>query len=407
MIRRLLFPFLVLILIQSPRVLAQINCSSGSSASGKLICLIPNQLNLTQGSTQSLAFLNEAIGSQVSDLPLATPASGVIYTIDPKLNIPVPSSETLGPILTQRAETIGSHKFYIAFTYQYFQFAGIDGVGLKNLPIFLPLTGGSVVTATNSQLDLKVNQFTGYFTFGLTSSADVSVAVPVIDIHEQMTTSGIEYGLANPPGIGVTTFSNKSMAGSATGIGDVNLAVKVRLWKPKHGGFSVGGELRLPTGDSENFLGAGTIGFRPYAVFTYGGRISPHLNVAYEVNGNTNLVTTSLGGNGQLPSRLIYSGGADWAVTRWLTLAADVLAQRVFDAQRIKEINYSIPNSNPNLTYPSISPVTGSYNRTDGSIGFKLKPYKTFIVTANLLVALDQGGLRAHTVPLGGLSVTF
>ena len=129
MIRRLMFPVIVLLLSQSPRVLAQVSCASGSSASGKLICLIPNQLNLTQGSTQSLAFLNEAIGSQVSDLPLATPASGVIYTIDPKLNIPVPSNETLGPILTQRAETIGRHKFYIAFTYQYFQFAGIDGFG--------------------------------------------------------------------------------------------------------------------------------------------------------------------------------------------------------------------------------------------------------------------------------------
>src|ERR1700722_6683352 len=119
MIWRLLFLFVVLSLTESSEVVAQVNCTSGSSASGKLICLIPNQLNLTQGSTQSLAFLNEAIGSQVSDLPLATPASGVIYTLDPKLNTPVPSNETLGPVLTQRAETIGKHRFYVAFTYQY------------------------------------------------------------------------------------------------------------------------------------------------------------------------------------------------------------------------------------------------------------------------------------------------
>jgi len=385
-------------------VLAQVNCTAGSPASGKLICLIPNQLNLTQGSAQNLAFLNEAIGSQVSDLPLATPASGVIYTIDPKLNIPVPSNETLGPILTQRAETIGRHKFYIAFTYQFFQFEDIDGMGLKNLPIFLPLQGGNVVTATNNRLDLKASQFTAYFTYGLTTSIDVSVAVPIIDMHERMTTSGIEYSLVPP--IGSTSFTNKaSPDGSATGIGDVNVAAKWRLWKRKHGGLSVGAELRLPSGDSENFLGAGTIGVRPFAVFTYGGRISPHFNIAYEVNGNTNLVTNSSGTNGQLPNRLIYSGGADWAITRWLTVAADVLEQRVFDAQRVNLVSYTIPN--PNLTYPSINSFTGSYNRTDGSIGLKLKPFKTFIVTANLLMKLDQPGLRARNVPLGGLSITF
>jgi len=404
MIRRHLFLAILIILTQGPRVLAQVNCTAGSPASGKLICLIPNQLNLTQGSAQNLAFLNEAIGSQVSDLPLATPASGVIYTIDPKLNIPVPSNETLGPILTQRAETIGRHKFYIAFTYQFFQFEDIDGMGLKNLPIFLPLQGGNVVTATNNRLDLKASQFTAYFTYGLTTSIDVSVAVPIIDMHERMTTSGIEYSLVPP--IGSTSFTNKaSPDGSATGIGDVNVAAKWRLWKRKHGGLSVGAELRLPSGDSENFLGAGTIGVRPFAVFTYGGRISPHFNIAYEVNGNTNLVTNSSGTNGQLPNRLIYSGGADWAITRWLTVAADVLEQRVFDAQRVNLVSYTIPN--PNLTYPSINSFTGSYNRTDGSIGLKLKPFKTFIVTANLLMKLDQPGLRARNVPLGGLSITF
>ena len=404
MIRRLLFLVTVLTLTQSPRVLAQVDCSSGSSASGKLICLIPNQFHLTTESVPNLNALTEAIGTQISDLPLATPASGVIYTIDPKLNIPVPSNETLGPILTQRAETIGRHKFYVAFTYQFFQFENLDGIGLKNFPIVVSLQGGRVVTATNNRLDLKASQFTGYFTYGLTSSIDVSVAVPIIDIHEQMTTGGTEYSLVPP--IGVTTFPPPTVATaeSATGIGDVNLAIKARLWKPRHGGFSVGAELRLPSGDAQNFLGAGTVGFRPFAVFTYGGRISPHANIAYELNGDTILAATS-NGNGQLPNRLIYSGGADWAVTRWLTLAADILAQRVFDAPRINVIQYTIPN--PNLSYPTINPYTGSYNRTDGSIGFKVKPYKTLILTANLLVALDHGGLRARNVPLGGISVTF
>jgi hypothetical protein len=75
--------------------------------------------------------------------------------------------------------------------------------------------------------------------------------------------------------------------------------------------------------------------------------------------------------------------------------------------RRLSRLGLGQRNRNPNLTYPSISPFTASYNRTDGSFGFKFKPYKNLIVTANLLVKLDQGGLRARDVPLDGLSVTF
>ena len=35
------------------------------------------------------------------------------------------------------------------------------------------------------------------------------------------------------------------------------------------------------------------------------------------------------GSEGRVPNRLIYSGGADLGVTKWLTIAADVLAQNV------------------------------------------------------------------------------
>src|ERR1700739_2493623 len=138
-----------LLVVFSSTCQAQINCAGST----KLACIIPNQLNLTQQSSQNLAFLNEAIGSQASDLPVASSASGVIYTNDPKLNIPIPSNATLGPILTQRAETIGYHKYYVAFSYQYFSFNVIDGVSLRNLPIFLPLANGAAVTATNNRLD--------------------------------------------------------------------------------------------------------------------------------------------------------------------------------------------------------------------------------------------------------------
>lgn len=386
---------------------AQLNCPSGST---QLACIIPNQLNLTQTSSQSLAFLYEAIGSQVSELPLASPASGIIYTNDPKLNIPVPSEATLGPILTQRAETIGYHKFYIAFTYQYFSFNVIDGVSLNNLPIFLPLATGTAVSATNNRLDLKANQYTAYFTFGLTNHSDISVAIPVLSVSEQFTTTGIEYNLTNPSSP-VTPIPTQRSGATATGIGDVTFAAKYWLWRPEHGGgLTVGAELRAPTGDAMNFLGTGTIGFRPFATYTYGARFSPHLNLSYQVNANTVLVTNSNGGSGHLPNSLFISGGADWGVTHWMTIAVDFLGEQVYSAQRIKLVSAPpVLNQGVNVTYPTVSPYTATYWRGDAAGGIKIKPlpHRNLLVTGNATFRLNNAGLRSAVIPLVGVSYTF
>jgi hypothetical protein len=402
--RLLFFSLLVLLFVGAafcPAAEAQINCSS---ASAKLACVIPNALNLTTASSQSLGFLNEAVGSQLGDLPLASPASGIIYIIDPKLNLPVPSNDTLGPILTQRAETIGRHKVYLAVTYQFFRFEDIDGISMKLLPIVLTTADRSAVTTTNNRLDLVAHQIGIYLTYGLTSRVDISIAMPILDVQERFTSSIVEY----VPNAAPQSFSNLNKSGSASGIGDQVLAVKGTLWKPKQGGLAIGAELRLPTGDAMNFLGSGTVGFKPFVSVTYGGRISPHLNVAYEMNGHSLLVTNAQGGEGWLPNRLIYSGGADFGVTRRLTLAADVLAQNVNNATRVRVVTQ--PVSIPVVLNPSpmtLQAFTQSYNRTDTALGFKVKPAGNLVLSGNITVKLDQGGLRSRWVPFVGVSYTF
>jgi len=400
-VKRLLIVSLIAAGMVCPAAKAQVTCSPGDE-SRKLACIIPNALNLTAPSAQNLGFLNEAVGSQVGQLPLASPASGIIYTNDPVLNLPVPSNQTLGPVLTQRAETIGAHKIYVAATYQFFRFGEIDGLSLKQLPILLELQGGAAVTTSNNRLDLTVNQVALYLTVGLTSRVDVSVAVPILDVHERFTTSGVEYLVSSAS---VQSFQNVVKSGHATGIGDTILAIKGTVWKPSSGGLALGAELRLPSGDEANFLGSGAVGFKPFASLTYGRRLSPHFNISYEANGDSALVTNSQGGKAHLANRLSYSGGADWGATPWMTIAVDVLVQRVLNARRVRVSD--LTTANPQLTFPSIQPFTQSYDRVDGSIGIKVKPVRSLVLTGNLLMKLDQGGLRARLVPLGGVSYTF
>src|SRR5581483_5776373 len=50
--------------------------------------------------------LNASIATALSVIPVASPASGVITKLDPTTGAELPASSTLGPIFTERGETI-------------------------------------------------------------------------------------------------------------------------------------------------------------------------------------------------------------------------------------------------------------------------------------------------------------
>jgi hypothetical protein len=51
--------------------------------------------------------------------------------------------------------------------------------------------------------------------------------------------------------------------------------------------------------------------------------------------------------------------------------------------------------------------VNGSYEVNNLSVGLKVNPVGHLLVSANALVKLDEGGVRARVVPLVGLSYSF
>src|ERR1700733_3577153 len=80
--------------------------------------------------------LNTAIGEELSTLPLGSAGSGVSFTFTPE-HVPVSSEDSLGPILTERAQVIGSKHVNVGVAYQYFSFGQIDGLNMRNLPAVL------------------------------------------------------------------------------------------------------------------------------------------------------------------------------------------------------------------------------------------------------------------------------
>ncbi len=60
--------------------------------------------------TKSLQ-INGLLGIETSTLALPSPAAGVAFVFDPATGTSLPSRESFGPILSDRAETLGNHRF--------------------------------------------------------------------------------------------------------------------------------------------------------------------------------------------------------------------------------------------------------------------------------------------------------
>ena len=462
---------------------AQNACPNGTQ-SDKLACLVPQvygvnginpSISFGQAGTFSTNFLTDSfrplqssIARESALLPLASPSSGITFTWDAAAKVFTSSTESLGPILGERAETIGKSKVFLGFGYQYFNFKNLDGMSLHTLPVALPQpddtttffkNGGmgpvcsasapatsanpssfgqcgyirDVISTVNS-VDLKIHQFTTFITFGLTNRIDVSVAIPIENVRVGITSNATIVHNDSPsrffhafaPRSDCKAFCLQqtfSDFGTSSGIGDITLRVKGTAWKGERAALGLGVDVRVPTGQQLDFLGAGAAGVKPFVVWSYRSRISPHALTGYEVNGSS-LVGGSLttGIKDRLPSQLTYVVGADVWLTKWITGAFDIVGQQVFQAKsasittfhdvgqcqdsQATQCDPTLPTLPPN-TYKVLTETTRTYNISNASIGVKLKPFSNLQITGNVLIKLNDGGLRSNFVPLVGLSYTF
>jgi len=375
-----------------------------------LACEIPTAVRASTSGTQTLGSLSPTLAAQLSQLPLATAVSGSGLTISPSGTIAA-GTESLGTILTQRGDTLGYHKSFISFNYQRFEFNSVDGVSLKHFDTVnqIPLAGGTTAfVQANNRIDLRVDQFTAIGSFGLTKNVDISVLVPFSQVTLKTHSSGTEFDIDSfGNALPARSLGANFLPGSALGIGDVTLNVKGNVINREHAKLAIGGEARLPTGDEANYLGTGAYGIKPYMVFSRNGRkFTPNVNFGYQWNSTSSLfVNPNNGVQQNLPSSLLYSGGVDYSVNRSLTFAAEFLGQAVINGPRLFATTVPVPKAG---TFASVNTLSSqTYVMDNAGVGFKYKPFKGLLITGNVLVALDEGGLRSKVVPLVGISYRF
>jgi hypothetical protein len=359
--------------------------------------------------------LDQALATQLTLVPLASPASGIVYTTNPATKLPVPSgTETFGPVLSERGETLYSRKLFVAAVYQRFRFDSLDGVNLKQVPLVLyfcnPIAQCGPI-ASIVRVDAHLDQFAIFATYGVATWLDASVAVPIVKVS--LAANGVR--CVEPfcsvvfPGTAPAVFMDSVVSGSATGFGDVIVRAKASVFETKKFKFAVGTDVRIPTGDALNFLGAGGPGVKPFEALSRSGRISPHLNVAYQWNGSSELAGAAPGQTGKLPEVLSYALGADVAVVKNLTISADYLGEHVLTASRLARVTVTltVPGTTTTQSVPNTIASTGNFETVRGALGFKWKPAKDLLISGNVLGKFDHNGLHHTAVPLVGISYTF
>jgi len=369
--------------------------------------------------------VNVAVASQLTALPLPSPASGFTYKFDATTGTFARSTQSFGPILTDRAETIGRGRISFGYNVQYFSFDALEGMTLASIPAVFThddaqLGGGrtDVVTTANT-IEASVGQMTGVLTYGVTDRLDLSLAVPAVNTRLSVRSDAVMHRIGtgtdptihffrdpDAPGTFGTTrqFSGE---GTATGLGDLILRVKGTALREGQRGVALGVDVRLPTGDERDLLGAGAIGVKPFAAFsTTWGRLSPHLNLGYQWNGHSVLAgDVKAGTTAKLPDQILFYGGADVGVTDRLSLAFDILGQRVIDSARL--VATSFVSAASGQTFDDIAFHTSTFTAASGSIGFKVNIAGRLLANFNVRFKLSDAGLVDRASPLLGLEYGF
>jgi len=371
--------------------------------------------------------VNIALTSQLTAVPLPSPASGFTYQFDPATGTFVRSTRSFGPILTDRAETIGRGRLAFGFNSQFFSFDHLDGVSLEAIPAvfrhdsFESGGGRADVVSTTNTIQSSVSQYSGAITYGLTDRLDVSLAVPIVRAHLSLLSNATIIRLGTGTNLQIHYFKDETalggfgstkqffVEGTAAGIGDLVMRVKGTLLREGARAFAAGLDIRLPTGDEQNLLGSGAAGLRPFAAFSSQyGAFAPHANIAYIWNGES-VLAGDVRSNTEvdLPDQFQYAAGTDISINNRVSMVFDVIGQRVIDSPRMSQVMLQASGVAGTVALPDIRFTTGSYWATSGALGFKTNVAPHVLVNTNLRFRIGSNGLADRVAPLVGVEYAF
>lgn len=378
-------------------------------------------------SNRIITTLKDFIGANTSTFPLSSTSTGMTFEF--LGGVPVASHTSAGPIFADRARTIGGGRLNVGVNLSYLNLSRLRGIRTEDVwfsflheDVGEPGMGDSENEYDYITLDMNLNVdatvFALYGTYGITENLDVGLSVPMVavtlsagPVAEMTSFTYVKNDSANHFFGGtsqepVLSSTPASINQTAFGVGDIALRGKYSF---RHGhGVDLAGqiEVRLPTGREEDFLGVGSTSIRTSLIgSTTWGNIAPHFNVGYDRRTSDTE-----------DDELELTVGFDQKVVEELTLAVDWLGEYEVGGA-IEELQFPEPTSIGPFTgegqfvvetVPSTNIPNFSHDHiVRTSFGFKYTPRQNVIITGNILVPLNSGGLRSDFIPTVGFELYY
>jgi len=333
--------------------------------------------------------LSRFLLSELSTLPISSSSAGFTYRVEERFGgVPIRSSNSFGPFFLDRALTAGTLQFSMGIGYRDTSFATLDGRDLRSgtLPALASRLRGEAepFDVETVSLQLRTRTITATGNLGLTDRLDVGAAVPFVRLDLSGSRTDILRG---------TPFIQATAALTAQGIGDVVTRAKYHLLRQGASGIAVGMEVRLPTGDSANLLGADVTAYHPRVIGSIErSRFAVHGEAGYSFGG--------------LSRELNYGTAITLAAATRVTLVGELLGRRLETVGRLTDVVSSHPRL-VGVETIRLTTLEEPTRRLMGVAGVKWNPGASWLVSATAFRSLLSAGLNAGWVGSAVLEYSF
>jgi hypothetical protein len=383
---------------------------------------------ITSASTQNgilISFISNAISGNVAGIPVSATSGGSTFRFEG--GAPVRTSVSPGPVFAERAQTLGRGRVFVGANLNRLRFETLRGVPLNDIrlnfvhqnvdspacdsiegrdcaPYGIPRLENDVI-ALRLAIDVDMTVTSFFVSFGLLDRVDIGVALPIVSTSLLGTSDAqiISFAESTAAHFFGGTPSNpqlstsRSVAGSATGIGDIAVRVKVNVTQSERTSFALLADTRFPTGSAEDLLGSGHVVARGLGILSARfGPFSPHANIGFLMRGADSL-----------NNAVLVTVGFDHVMAPWATMAADIVSDLQVGASKTQLpgiVTYEVPFRR------TVEPTNIPNRRDDlinASFGFKFLTGSGITIVTNTLWPLNRGGLRPNVLWTVGLDYNF
>ncbi len=324
----------------------------------------------------------------IATMPLGSSSGGFTYEFNPTLGTLQRRSATFGPYFVERALGAGPNRLSLGLAMQYARFDTLDGNNLRN---------GQFATTANQfrdesapfdqdslTLQLETSSVVFSARYGIGNRVDIGAIVPFIELQLDGQRTNTYRG---------TSYVQAVASASRVGLGDVGVQAKYQALGNAGSGFALAGDVRLPTGRSEDLLGAGraAIGFMVIGSFE-SGPIAVHGNGGYSMGG--------------ISDELRFGGAIALAASPRLTIDGELFGRRLLDIGRITPVAFPNPTLIGVDTY-RLLPVGGTTMPVLTAAGVKWNVADTWVLDVHVLLPVSTSGLTSRITPTIAVERSF